>query len=40
MRERERVEGGGGGGGRREFELMYYFSCYNLLFEIVVPFLG
>ena len=32
-REREREEG------ERKFKLMYYCSCYNLLFEIVVPFL-
>ena len=32
--ERERRRGG------RKFKLMYYCSCYNLLFKIVVLFLG
>ena len=42
MRKRE-TEGRGEGVGRaggRKFKLMYYCSCYNLLFKIVVPFLG
>ena len=26
--------------GGRKFKLMHYCSCYNLLFKVVVPFLG